>query len=403
MFAVAVTVTATAPAQAAVTADDTAAGWLARQLVDGEYIDTPGVPGMPDHGLTADVVLALDAAGVAKGAAEKATAFLAVPANATYYAFPGGGESYVGPLAKLGLVAQAQGIDPKTFGGIDLHARLLALMDARTGRFADATKYGDQTSTFSQALAVLTLKRAGELPDLAVDYLAGAACPDGGFPVPFEEATCLPDVDGTAITVQALLAAGRAQPATKGLDWLVANQRPNGSFLDGGIENSNSTGLAAQALRAGGRTAEADKAVAFLVTLQVGCDRPEADRGAIPHNASEFDAATAARAAAQAIPGIAGVSFADITADGATAALPTVDCPTPTTTTTAPTTTTTTASGTTTTTSAAAPLPAGSRTPPLAATGFQPTAGVWVGVLLLLTGTGLVLVSRRRVPHGGNK
>src|SRR5690349_1225564 len=65
---------------------DAAAGWLARQLVDGERFEVvfDGVA-YPDQGLTIDAVLAFAAAKVAGADAAKATAWLARPEVLTGY------------------------------------------------------------------------------------------------------------------------------------------------------------------------------------------------------------------------------------------------------------------------------------------------------------------------------
>ncbi|MCP2274261.1 Prenyltransferase-like [Actinokineospora diospyrosa] len=379
-----------AAAQAGAAADDTAAGWLARQLINGEHVES--TPTFPDFGLTADVVFALDAAGVASDASGKAAAFLAKPDNVLEYVGDGAAESYAGPLAKLALVAESRGVDPKSFGEVDLITELGELQ-APSGRYTDASTQPDQSNAFSQALAVLALHRAGGAPVKAVEFLAGSACQDGGFPIDFDEA-CVSDVDATAITVQALVAAGSTDAATAALTWLVGKQSAAGGFkanLPGSVDNANSTGLAAQALRAGGKTAEADKAATFLTGLQQGCTAAEAVRGAIFYAPGQSE--NAVRATSQAIPGILGISYAKVSAVGASNALPTVDCTTPT---------------TTTTTSSAInpvvnpggnntnPVPQGGNSPALAATGTYRPSVTWLGVLLLLSGGALVVLARRR-------
>ncbi|MFI9007729.1 prenyltransferase/squalene oxidase repeat-containing protein [Actinosynnema sp. NPDC053489] len=421
--AAAVTALAVVPAaeaRAVPTTDvaDAAAGWLARQLVDGDHFENvyDGVA-YPDHGLTLDALFAFTAAGVASDSADKAAAWLAEPDVVNGYLHSGDpAESYAGAHAKLALAVQARGQDPTAFGGVDLVAGLTALQ-APSGRFRDKSQYGDYSNGFTQAFAVLALDRWRGAPQAAVDYLVGTQCPDGGFPLVLEAATCASHVDATAMVVQALLAVDRGGPAAEALDWLTAAQQSGGGFLDEGQTgegNANSTGLAAQALRAGGRTAAADRATAFLRSLQVGCAAAEPDRGAIAFDRSGFTTTTSLRASAQGVLGLVGVNFADLTARGGQAGAPVLDCPATTTTPTsgATTTTTTTTAGTTTaeptTTSAAtttgtttAVVVVAANGGTLARTGAEVGPMLWVGALLLVGGVLAVVLARKRYAGAG--
>ncbi|ACU36235.1 prenyltransferase/squalene oxidase repeat-containing protein [Actinosynnema mirum] len=404
------------PAQAEPTTSPggAAGGWLSRQLVGGDHLETTfdGVA-YPDHGLTADAVLAFAAAGVGRDSGARATAWLAKPENLPQYLGDGTTESYAGAHAKVALLAQVQGVDPAAFGGVDLITRLLA-RQAPSGRFSDQSQFGDFSNGITQSLAVIALERHGSAPQAAVDYLVGQACAGGGFPQKLEQATCEPDVDTTGYAVQALLAAGKSTEAGKALDWLTSAQDANGGFADlspAPKPNANSTGLAAQALRVGGRAAAADKAVAFLTGLQVACSGVEANRGAIAYDSTGFDASTATRATAQAVLGVAGVGLTTLkTSDNADA--PTLKCDAqPPTTTTGPTTTTTTsttaptttsnastpaATAPTTTTSPAAVVVTGRQTVALANTGANIAPVLAIGALMLVSGALALVVSRRR-------
>ncbi|MEV8441984.1 prenyltransferase/squalene oxidase repeat-containing protein [Actinosynnema sp. NPDC051121] len=411
--AAAVTALALAPtarAQAVPTTDvsDAAAGWLARQLVDGDHFELvdSGVA-YPDQGLTLDALFAFTAAGVASDSADRAAAWLAEPAIIdNYLHFGDPAESFAGAHAKLALAVQARGLDPTAFGGVDLIAGLTALQ-APSGRFTNKSRYGDYSNGFSQAFAVLALDRWRGAPKAAVDYLVGTQCPDGGFPLVLEAATCVSHVDATAMAVQALLAVDRTAPAGEALKWLTGVQRPGGGFLDEnatGEGNANSTGLAAQALRAGGRTAAADKAGAFLRSLQVGCTAAEADRGAIAFDRTGFTQASSLRASAQGVLGLVGVGFADLKAEGGQSGAPVLDCPVTTTSPTSATTTTTTTTtdptatsdttATSTTTTAVVAVAANRST--LARTGAPVGPTLWTGALLLVSGVLAVVLSRKR-------
>ncbi|MBW4718263.1 peptidase [Saccharothrix obliqua] len=388
-------VTAKSPTEAA-------AGWLARQLVDGERFEVvAGGTAYPDQGLTIDALLAFDAAGVAQDNAAKALAWLGRPDVVQGFVSDEEGSQYAGGYAKLALAVLAQGGDPTSFGGVDLVQGLLARQDP-SGRFTDRTSFpSDLTNNFTQSIAVIALERHGAAPPAAVDYLAAGACPGGGYPLKFAQPRCEPQVDATAMAVQALLAAGRAADATAALDWLAARQQADGGFVDDGLPdavapNANSTGLAAQALRVGGRTAAADRAAAHLVGLQVGCG--DAAAGAIAYDAGGFRPGNAVRATAQAVLGLAGTSLLDISSAGDRPAAPVPDCPTRTTT---PTTTTATVPTTSaappatevTTTTAGFVVAAGGD---LARTGAVVGPALWLGVLLLAAGVLAVALSRKR-------
>jgi hypothetical protein len=327
---------AAAPAVAAAPAaprtvlpDDAAAGWLARQLVDGDHLETDfGGTSFPDQGLTIDGVLAFSAAKVAGSAAAAATRWLARPDNITTYTGGGDTESYAGPTAKLLLLAEVRGLNPRAFGGVDLRARLLDLL-APSGRFSDRSAFGDFSNAFGQSYAIIALNRIGRAPASSVAFLAGQQCADGGVPVELEVQPCTGDVDATALAAQALRSAGRTAAARRAVAWLVSRQQPGGGFaaLDGtGTPNANTTGLAGQALADAGRVLPAVRAGVFLVRLQVRCSGPVADRGAIAFDSAGFDPATATRATAQAVLGLTGVGLSRLTAAGSKPAAPVLAC-----------------------------------------------------------------------------
>jgi hypothetical protein len=305
-----------------------AAGWTARQMVDGERFETvyDGVT-YPDQGLTIDALFAFAATGTAGENAQRAGAWLARPEILTGYTGDGTSEAYAGATAKTTLAAQVLGQDPTLFGGRDLVAQLRGLRSA-DGRFSDRSAYGDYSNGFTQALAVLALERtAGGAPSATVDYLLSLRCPDGGFPVVIGGTTCTSDVDATALAAQALAAAGRWRAAARSTGWLVSVQRQNGAFTSDGVENANSTGLAAQTLAEAGRRGPAAAARTFLVGLQLGCDAEPGDRGAVPHSASGFEPSTARRSTPQAALGLAGKGFGRLSIAGAYPEAGTLHCP----------------------------------------------------------------------------
>ncbi|MFI5534018.1 peptidase [Kitasatospora sp. NPDC051853] len=320
---------ATASSGATVRPDAAAAGWLARQLVNGDHFGSvfDGVA-YPDQGLTVDAVFAFAASRTGDQAAARATAWLAQPANTAGYVGDGTTEAYAGATAKLLLAAQVRGVDPASFGGVDLPARLRGLQTA-SGRFSDRSQWGDYSNTFGQSLAVIALKRTpGGAPAAAVDFLAGTQCADGGFPVALGQPTCTGDVDATALAVQALAATGRTAKADSGLAWLTTRQNTDGGFAASGAttSNANSTGLATEALFSAGRLGPGLKGWSSLVKFQQGCAAAPANRGAVAYDASGFDPANAARATAQAVLGLSGAPLATLSAHGARPDAPTLAC-----------------------------------------------------------------------------
>ncbi len=362
-----------------------AAGWLAGRLVGANHLTSSytGSDGnevtYDDYGLTADAVLALDAAGVAQDAAGRATSWLG--AHVTDYA--GSAPNYYpGSLAKLILVAVAQGANPHDFG--PAHTDLVAALtdeENADGLYDDPDAKNGYESVVTQAVALVALSRTDTRPDAqAVAWLVGQQCPDGGFQTDVRtdtSAACSSESDTTAFAVQALAATGT--DSARAVGWLLAHRNTDNGF-GAPASNANSTAVAVQALVAAGRTPSAS--VAYLQGLQMGCDAPAEQQGAVTY-AGRYDT-TAVRATAQAAAGLAQQPLATITATGAQADAPALACP------------------------AAAPAPspsatpvaapAATATPALPYTGPRPAAGAVAagGAGALLVGAGLMLAARRR-------
>jgi hypothetical protein len=317
---------------------DAGAGWLGRQLGADHLIS--GAFG-PDYGLTADVVLALDSAGVGKVAARSATK--ALKANvANYTGFGDPNEFYAGAFAKLLNVAAAQHANPRAFGSSSRHdlvgiLRFLecgqgnrpACASTDRGRFSDISAFGDFSNTLGQSLALIGLERTTKAgPSTpSIVYLRHQQCASGAFPVELSAAGCIPSVDATAFAVQALLVVGgrKAHAAAQdGARWLARHQHANGSFTGNDVRNTNSTGLATQALRAAGRDQAAAKGAAFIRSLQFGCGAKPANRGKVRYD--KKNTGEAVRSTPQAVPALAGVGLADVTKSGALKRLPTLRC-----------------------------------------------------------------------------
>lgn len=409
-----------APAALPATSTDpalVAAGFLQRQLAEGgrhHLTSSFGGTAYPDYGLTIDAVLALDAAGAGQSEAAAATAYLA--ANVRSYigdGTPTSTEIYAGATAKSLVLATAQGVDPRSFGGVDLVGTLLSLEVA--GRYTDQSAWGDYSNMIGQSLAVVGLTRAGiGASPAAVSLVRSRQCADGGFALALAAGACTSDPDATAYAVQALVASAGAvdADAQQGLDYLAGVQRADGGVGGAGptaTANANSTGLAAQAFAAGGRTAQARSAQGFLRALQFDCRYAAAFRGGVAYDqAARTDRLTAGstvkdqdrRSTTQALLGLAGTPLHLVSATGADAGAPTLSCvaaPTGSTTTTRP------PSSTTTTGS----LPSGRpSTPPrsatpddLAFTGTDAAGTALLALGLLLVGAAFLVVARRRGTH----
>ncbi|MFB7470688.1 peptidase [Kitasatospora sp. NPDC056184] len=342
-LAAAVLPLATAPATAApaagggsaapvatVTSREASAGWLARQLVDGDHFEKV-VDGTvrPDQDLTVDAVLAFAAAATADDAGARATAWLARPDILADYLGDGTTEAYAGPTAKLLLLAQVRGLDPASFGGVDLVARLLSLL-APNGRFVDRSRAGDRSDIAGQSFALIALSRtAAGAPAKARSFLSAGQCPTGGYPTAFGPATCTGDPDATALGIQGYNAGNPAGSSGRAMGWLVNQQRPDGGFVSPGATEPNAatTGRASHTLFTVGSSG-GYRALNWLEPRQLRCGAAPEQRGAVPYDSTGFDRATALRATVQATlafsPSLKG--FARLSAAGAKPESPVLSC-----------------------------------------------------------------------------
>jgi len=308
---------------------EAAAGWLTTQLTDGERLTVQfGEDVFDSHGPTADVLFALAAAGVASGVIDDITAWFDQESTVTAYTGDGVDSAFAGATGKLLLVVATVDGDPRDFGDRDLVAQLVGLRQA-DGRFSDMSEWDDFSSTLTQAFGVLGLHRTapGELAPEDVDFLLDQQCSDGGFRFSPDAEDCVSNVDTTGMVVQALVAVGGQDAAVAdAIAWLLDIQEDAGGFA-GGDEpaNANSTALAALALALGDEGDAVEAARAFLLSLQRSCDDEEP--GAI--QSMPDDAGDLVLATAQSVWGLAGISLAEVSADGASADVPMLDCPEP--------------------------------------------------------------------------
>jgi prenyltransferase beta subunit len=304
--------------------------WLAANLTAGDHaVTVAGDEPLDDAGLSIDVAWALTSVGGHETEVAAIGRWLADPAHMDAYTGQAGGEIYAGAAAKAALAFQTAGIAAGlTDGeGQSKAAELAAVVEGRIqsdGRVSDESSYGDYSTPFSQALAVIALvKQARDVggEEGPVAYLAASACPKGGFPAMFAgageidgpEAECVTDIDATALALQALALAGGYDAALEAnLAWLLSLQQPDGSW---GLEGPsvNSTGLAVSTLAAlvgsdaaldrEAATAAAQLGVAWLEGVQ------NAD-GGLPIDASgDSDL----RASAQGALGLLGVGIGNLT------------------------------------------------------------------------------------------
>lgn len=309
------------------TSGQAAAGWLARQLVDGSHFVTvfDGVT-YPDQGETIDAVFAFAATKTASNYGARAMKWLERPGVLSNY-IGSGANLYAGATAKVALAAEVAGLNPARFGKVNLIARLASLI-VKSGRYSDRPLNQNYSNAFSQALAIIALSRHGHAPARAVRFLISSECKNGGFPLDFGQPTCVSDTDSTAMDVQALLAAGQRAAAVRGLTWLKHVQLSSGGLDASGATtpNADTTGLAGAAFAAARWYHNAALAAKFLRGLQAGCSAKSSRRGAIAYDSSGFAESTAVEATAQGILGLAGISLATISASGSASGAPRLEC-----------------------------------------------------------------------------
>ena len=313
-----ITTTQTLPAAYAQNGDTNAhaAAFLLSQLVDNERIETTfGEMSFPDAGLTADVLFALYAANVTPQQTQPALAWFASQVDA--YTGTASVDTYAGAVAKTLLVSAAA--DNTTLFDVPaLRQRLLDRQQA-SGRFTDASAFGDFSNTITQSLAVLALIRTADeqLTGEPAAFLAAQACADGGFPSGFDQESCTSNVDATGFAVQALHAAGNATAVQAAVSWLLQE------LAAGRIVNANAAGLAASSFALTGQTEAFSQTQAIITGLQAGCvaNVPQAIRF------TDSDAGDRTRATAQALFGRLGGNL--LTVSVPTVGVPPValDCP----------------------------------------------------------------------------
>jgi hypothetical protein len=223
-----------------------AAQWLAGQFNAQGFIPTTPGSSQADLSDSAQSILALSAANVDLSVARAGLTYLQSHVDA--YVVSGGLD---GPaeLALLILDAESLGVDPHSFGGTDLVARLLAT-EQTSG--PDAGLFGTeaQAAAFSaggyqQGLALAALAAAGvkgpSQVGQAITWLVNEQCPDGGWTSPDNANDACsgtpdnfagPDTNSTALAIEGLVAQGAMTTAisSNAVAFLAAGQVGDGGW-----------------------------------------------------------------------------------------------------------------------------------------------------------------------------
>lgn len=204
---------------ATVHAQNDSASRALRYLASQQAADG-GVPGFTPAQGSEDFAIAAAGAGY-DPAAQRASSgrsvydYLAAPASLTAETANAGG------TGRLVEAVVAGGLDPHSFGGQDLVARLQSFNGGNG-------QYPTTTAPFDQSLALLGLVAAGVTPPAnAVTYLKGLQQTDGGweFSPGFGS-----DSNTTAMAVMALAAAGNTSANAAALTFLHGVQAADGGF-----------------------------------------------------------------------------------------------------------------------------------------------------------------------------
>ncbi len=314
-----------------VAAAQAGASWLDGRLTPAGYVPSSTSPGQVDFDATANVVFALASAGGYRTDALGALAYL--QGHVGDYVTASGSDG-PGQLALLILDAEALGSNPRSFGGTDLVARLLATQQT-TG--SDTGLFGSQDptydGTFRQGLALAGLAAAGVTTGssiaAAASWLSAQQCSNGGWtsyvsstnpcngsPANYQG----PDTNSSALAIQGLAAqnALSAGAAASAAHFLAKAQDKDGGWgyeptaaHAPGFTDPDSTALVLQALlalhvspSAGSIGRKGGGPVASLLSNQIGSG---AGAGAL-----SFPGLVGANQLAtyQAVPALAGVTVA---------------------------------------------------------------------------------------------
>lgn len=299
-------------AQAATSPEvESATAWLASQIPEDTIVQNLG---FPDFGLTIDFALAFYETRTQTAVAEAIVDALdADPRTVSEYAtnvgFGDREDSQIsGATAKIATLAQQSGRDASDFAGVDLIEDVEGVVaddGDEIGRGMDVSDFGENSNSIGQSFVVRALTGAGsDEADAATTYLMNQQCGDGSFRITMTAGGCgatggdTVSIDATAFVIEALTEAreagfsGADEAISDAAAFLVGVQEDDGSFMDTGAFNTNTSGLAGYALELTGESAAATKAADFVAGLQLPQGAGD-DAGAIAYDQSAFDEAKA--------------------------------------------------------------------------------------------------------------
>ncbi|KOX24876.1 peptidase [Streptomyces sp. NRRL F-6491] len=258
--------------------------WLADRLTNGQRVVDEGAT-EPDYPATTEIAYALAAVDGENPTVRRIAEFLGRPGHTEAYAYRAGKDQApdATAAARLALVAEAAGKDPRAFGGHDLLGDLVANVchsgaDAPQPVPGCATKGDFRTTgqTEGQALAVIALLGGGVTPPAdSVTRLAQLQCDDGGFPsfLILDGQVCESEPNVTALVALALQRAGGHLPVvTRARSSLKKAQFRTGAWPAASYSTPGSayaTGWVAQTLRALGDRGHADAGLSWLSRQQL--------------------------------------------------------------------------------------------------------------------------------------
>ncbi len=160
--------------------------------------------------------------------------------------------------AKLAITVSALGLNPKSFGGVNLASAI-------TKKLPSDGQVGAYESAFSQSLAIIALKRAGAtIPVTLLTKLLSMQDASGAFG--YDNGGFVPDWDTTAVSILALHELGSLDPQVdKAIDAAQAAQLDAGYWET--FSPADTTSLMGSTLKAAGE--DTADAATWLATQQL--------------------------------------------------------------------------------------------------------------------------------------
>jgi hypothetical protein len=277
------------------------AQWMANQIrANGGYLKNFGSADVTD---TAYAVIGMRAAGVDKGASNRAITYLQTKIGAKIQA---GGTDSSGALAEYIMAAVSNGQNPRIFGGnAPINNLVLRLLNTQHTSGPDAGLFGAQDPTYDGAfrqglalgaLAAVHVPKTDSRVVSAIAWLKNQQCANGlwqsyraNTAVPCDPADpnffTGPDTNSTGWAVQGLTAWGVHSNDAVMLNALDVVQSSDAGFpyiaAPGQPSDPNSTALVLQAINAAGSAPNAARwlkgkatPVTALLKSQISCKSP---------------------------------------------------------------------------------------------------------------------------------